>query len=35
MKTFDVKTQGAGYQTRMYAVLRAFRDAHMRSTEAQ
>jgi uncharacterized protein (DUF4415 family) len=29
------KAQGAGYQTRMNAVLRAFRDAHMRSTKAQ
>lgn len=29
------KAQGAGYQTRMNAVLRAFRDAHMRSTEDQ
>ncbi len=28
------KAQGAGYQTRMNAVLRAFRDAHMRRTEA-
>jgi uncharacterized protein (DUF4415 family) len=28
------KGQGAGYQTRMNAVLRAFRDAHMRRTGA-
>lgn len=27
------KAQGAGYQTRMNAVLRAFRDAHRRDTE--
>jgi len=29
------KAQGAGYQTRMNAVLRAFRDAHVRTTKAQ
>lgn len=29
------KAQGAGYQTRMNAVLRAFRDANMRSKKAQ
>ncbi len=29
------KAQGVGYQTRMNAVLRAFRDAHVRSTGAQ
>ena len=29
------KTQGAGYQTRMNAVFRAFRDAHLSSTKAQ
>lgn len=29
------KAQGAGYQTRMNAVLRAFRDAHRHGTEAQ
>ena len=29
------KAQGTGYQTRMNAVLRAFRDAHTHSTKAQ
>jgi len=29
------KAQGSGYQTRMNAVLKAFRDAHIRNTEAQ
>lgn len=29
------KAQGAGYQTRMNAVLRAFRDAHLRTNEGQ
>ena len=29
------KAQGAGYQTRMNAVLKAFRDAHIPNTKAQ
>jgi uncharacterized protein (DUF4415 family) len=29
------KAQGAGYQTRMNAVLKEFRDAHVRATKAQ
>jgi len=29
------KAQGAGYQTRMNAVLRAFRDAHLRTNKDQ
>ena len=29
------KAQGAGYQTRMNAVLKAFRDAHLPNTKAQ
>jgi uncharacterized protein (DUF4415 family) len=29
------KAQGAGYQTRMNAVLKAFRDAHMPNTKAE
>ena len=29
------RAQGAGYQTRMNAVLRAFRDAHVRGRKAQ